>query len=110
MQPLAVRRQVLLAGVGAAQTLQRVVDQQTQELDELGAALAGEPQLVEQVGLVGLEMSDVEADDLREGVALDQLLRGRAQVAVGVQHDLPLVDVQAKDGHATLLSRGWRGG
>ena len=48
-----------------------------------------------------------ELDHARERVALDELLGGRAQRALGVEDDLTLVDVDAQDRHAGLPGRGW---
>jgi len=58
---------------------------------------------------VRLESGHVEADDAREGVTLDQLLRRRAELSLAVEDDLALVDVDAQNRHEALPRFEWTG-
>ena len=102
-----MRRQVGLRGRGAGDAVERVVGEQAKQLQKLGAPLTAQSELVERPRVARFEARDVELDHARERVALDELLRGRAQRALGVEDDLTLVDVDAQDRHAGLPGRGW---
>ena len=105
--PARQERLALRGGVGEA--LQRVVGQQAQPVDQPGAlarVAALDAEGLEHRRVVRPKVIDVELDDAREGDALDQLLRGRADGALGVEDDLSGVDVEAEQRHGRKTTTG----
>ena len=112
MQAIAAGQQVAGAGPGARHALQRVVGEQTQQVEQAGAPrIAGarpvvaavvevadliDPEVVERGGVVRLEMVQVETEHAREGGALHELLGAGAHGSRRVHHDLPVVHVEAQ--------------
>ena len=105
VQALPTREQIAGPGPRTRHAFERVVGEQTKKIEQ--RVPPGQPQVGESRRIVVLQVIDVEADDARETGALHELLRARAHGALGVHHDLTVVDVESQQGHAS--SRDVRG-
>jgi len=93
-------------GRGAHDPFERVMSEQTEQIDELAGrrCIADvDADGVEQRDVVTGEVAQVEGDDAAEGGAFDDLMRARAHAALRVQDELAGVFVEAQQRHAGSL-------